>query len=146
MKPFRSLAAFFFLASAAVLPCWSQTGNCTQKDESTRPDCPRAVAFFDRFHHALASNDRQTVASLINYPLRVSLNRKSALIRTPAELLVHFDQVFDAGVRCEILNATDKSVSGNSNSFSIGDGAFWFDGIVPKGEDPDIHAPDYWTK
>src|ERR1700756_3375205 len=37
----------------------AQEGNCTQMDDSSRPDCPGAIAFFHRVQSALQSKDRQ---------------------------------------------------------------------------------------
>jgi hypothetical protein len=47
---------------------------------------------------------------------------------------------------CSILNATEKDVWGNWQGFTVGQGAVWFDGIIPQSEHPDTKAPDYWTK
>jgi hypothetical protein len=124
----------------------AQTGNCTTIDASTRPDCPGALKFFARVQRAIRADDRQTVAALINYPMLTRLNHKRIHIRSRKELLSHFDQVFDADTRCAILGATERDVWGNWRGFSIGDGAIWFDAIIPPAKTPDIHAPDYWTK
>jgi len=124
----------------------AQTGNCTTIDASTRPDCPGALKFFARVQTAIRTDDRRTVAALVKYPVLKTLHHKRANIRGRKELLSHFDQVFDADIRCAILGATEKDVWGNWRGFSIGDGAVWFDAIIPPGDTPDIHAPDYWTK
>jgi len=130
------------IAGAAV----AQEGNCTQIDDSSRPDCPSAIAFFHRFQSALQSKDHQTIAAMVNYPVLTSINHKRVRIRNQQQLLAHFDDIFDAGVRCSILNATEKDVWGNWQGFTVGAGAVWFDGIIPQGERPDTKAPDYWTK
>ena len=115
-------------------------------DDSSRPDCPGAIAFFHRVQSALQSKDRQTIAAMVNYPVLTSVNHKQVRIRNQQQLLAHFDDIFDAGVRCSILNATEKDVWGNWQGFTVGGGAVWFDGIIPQGEHPDTKAPDYWTK
>jgi hypothetical protein len=124
----------------------AQEGNCTQIDDLSRPDCPGAIAFFHRVQSALQSNDRRTIADVVNYPVLTSVNHKRVRIRSQQQLLAHFDDIFDAGVRCSILNATEKDVWGNWQGFTVGGGAVWFDGIIPQGEHPDTKAPDYWTK
>ena len=138
---FLSLAIAFIAGSAMA-----QSGNCTQIDSSSRPDCPRALAFFHRVQSALQSNDRQTIAALVSYPALTSINHRRVHIRNQQQLLAHFEDIFDAGVRCSILNATEKDVWGNWQGFTVGDGAVWFDGIIPRGEHPDTKAPDHWTK
>jgi hypothetical protein len=123
----------------------AQEGNCTH--DSSRPDCPGAIAFFHRFQSALQSKDRRTIAAMVTYPVLTSINHKRVRIRTQQQLLAHFDDIFDAGLRCSILNATEKDVWGNWQGFTVGEGAVWFDRIIiPQGERLDTKAPDYWTK
>ena len=139
--------AFFTLAIVSIAgSAVAQSGNCTQIDSSSRPDCPRALAFFHRIQSAFQSYDRRTIAALVTYPVLTSLNHKRVHIRDQQQLLAHFDEIFDAGVRCSILNATERDVWGNWQGFTVGGGAVWFDGIIPRGERPDTKAPDYWTK
>jgi hypothetical protein len=83
---------------------------------------------------------------LVTYPVLTSINHKRLRIRNQQQLLAHFDDIFDGGVRCSILNATEKDVWGNWQGFTVGGGAVWFDGIIPRGERRDTNAPDYWTK
>jgi hypothetical protein len=123
-----------------------QGGNCTQKDSSSRPDCPGAIAFFRNFQTALRANDSNAIAGMVAYPLLTTAHHKSVRIRNQQQLLAHFDEVFDSGVRCVVLGATEKDVWGNWQGFTIDGGAVWFDGIIPANEKPDTKAPDYWTK
>jgi hypothetical protein len=111
-------------------------GNCTIKDASTRPECPQAIAFFDRLQKAVASGHRQQVAAMMHYPLRVRLNGKSAFLRAPRQLLANYDQVFDKGVQCTLAAATDRSVWGNANGFTFSSGALWWDAILPSAGTP----------
>jgi len=145
MKVSRLLVLSLVTASIAPLAT-AQAGNCTQIDGSSRPDCPGALAFFHNFQSAFREGDRQKVAALVDYPVKVSIHHKPVLIRNQAQLLAHFDQIFDEGVRCTILNSDEKNVWGNWQGFTMDGGSVWFDGIIPRGEKPDSKAPDYWTK
>ena len=138
----------FVVAFILAVPCkiLSQEGNCTQRDNSSRPDCPGAITFLGKLQTTFQSNDRKAVASLVRYPLLTTLHSKKVSIANRAQLLTHYDEIFDAGVRCAVLNASAKEVWGNWQGFTIGDGAIWFDGIIPRTEKVDIDAPDYWTK
>lgn len=124
----------------------AQTGNCVQTDNSSRPDCPRALAFFRELQSALHANNRHAVAAMIAYPLLTTAHHKTVHITNERELLAHFDDIFDRGVRCVILHATEKDVWGNSQGFTVDGGALWFDGIIPATEKADPNAPDFWTK
>jgi hypothetical protein len=104
---------------------WGQSTPEMCKD--SRPDCPEAVKFFTKFRQAITTNDRNAVAAMARYPLRVTLNHKNALIRTKQELLRNFDELFDPRVRCVILGATEKDVWGNWQGFTIPQGAIWWE-------------------
>ena len=121
-------------------------GNCVQKDDSSRPDCPRALAFFREFQSELQSNNRRAVARMVAYPLLTTDHHRTVQITSGRGLLAHFDQIFNDRVRCLILHASEKDVWGNWQGFTLDSGAVWFDGILPLTEKADPTAPDYWTK
>jgi hypothetical protein len=44
------------------IACFVDTpGNCTKIDDSSRPDCPVAIAFFNRLQNVLKNDDDQMV-------------------------------------------------------------------------------------
>jgi hypothetical protein len=120
-------------------------GNCTHPDPATRPDCPGAIAFLAKFQDALRSNNREAVASLVNYPLLVP-DEAGKRIRSRAQLLASFDRIFTPPIRNAILKGTPDDVWGNYRGFMIGSGVIWFDSIVPSNAHPNPSAPDYWKK
>ena len=138
------LIASVFLVARSMAQ--AEEGNCTVREASYRPDCPLAISFLEKLQAALHNNDRNAVASLVHYPLLTTLHAKKVQIASRPELLAHYQEIFDSGVRCAILNATAKDVWGNWQGFMIGNGAIWFDGIIPATEKVDTNAPDYWTK
>jgi hypothetical protein len=120
-------------------------GNCTHPDPATRPECSGAIAFLAKFQDALKRHDREAVASLVNYPLLVTGGGKMR-IRTRAQLLGSYQRVFISPVRTAILKANADDVWGNANGFMVGGGVIWFDAVIPRNEQPDVSAPDYWKK
>jgi hypothetical protein len=127
--------------------CFPRRAIARLGGKPARPDCSQAIAFFSEFQTAFRDNDRKKVAGLIEYPLLTSLRRgKRVNTRRAVELLSHYDEIFDGGVRCAILGASAKSVWGNWKGFMIGNGEIWFDGIIPRREKPDPNSPDFWTK
>ena len=119
-----------------------QAGNCTQKDASTRPECPSAIAFFEKLQEALKSDDHQAVASLVRYPLLTNHRGAHVSIKSRAELLRGFSQIFDPGLTCDILHTNSTEVWGNSHGFSIAGGEIWFDAVAPAQEKASSSAPD----
>jgi hypothetical protein len=83
---------------------------------------------------------------MMEYPFSTSINHKKARISTPAKLLLHFDEVFDKGLRCEITGASGQDVWGNSNGFTIKHGAIWFDDLISPKEKIDPNSSDFWSK
>jgi hypothetical protein len=150
LKPLHSLFLFSFALCSPARGHAQQsnaasTGNCTHPDPATRPGCPGAIAFLAKFQDALKRNDREAVASLVNYPLLATPDDKIH-IRSRAQLLANFDRVFNPPVRATILKATADDVWGNVHGFMVGRGVIWFDGIIPRNAHPDPSAPDYWKK
>ncbi|HEY3990017.1 MAG TPA: hypothetical protein VGM02_12015 [Acidobacteriaceae bacterium] len=131
-------------AQKAAVPAHpAPQGNCTHPDPSTRPECPGAIAFLAKLQDALKRNDHAAVASMVSYPLLATDGGKRH-IRSRAQLLAGFDQVFNPQVRAAILAATADDVWGNSKGFMIGRGVIWFDVVLPP--HADLSAPDSWKK
>jgi len=83
---------------------------------------------------------------MMSYPVITTLGGKQIRITARAQLLAHYDEIFDPEVRCAVLMATPESIWGNWRGFTINRGEIWFDGIIPRGEKADSNAPDFWTK
>jgi hypothetical protein len=101
------------------------------KSECTLLDCDQAKAFFTKFQGAINADRRKNVADMVSYPLRSNRNGKSTVIKTKADLLAHYDTVFDAGTRCAIKTASIADVWGNWRGFTVGAGVVWWDRIIP---------------
>lgn len=145
----RGLATVAVMASSIVC-CTAQAdirqpGNCTVKDAATRPDCGRAIAFFRKFFDAFQAGRRGQVADMVQYPLRISLGGKRVLISSRSDLLAKYDNVFDAGVRCAIRQASPTDVWGRDQGFTFNDGAIWWDAAVPKGASVP-QSPEGWAR
>jgi hypothetical protein len=82
---------------------FSADGNCATGGKPARPDCARAIAFLSGIKAAFRDNVRKKIAGLIEYPLLTSLRGKKVNIRGATELLAHYDEIFDGGVRCAVF-------------------------------------------
>lgn len=152
----KAIAVVLLLGSLTVYAQQNPKAPLQFQEDSQRPDYPRAVEFFHHLRNTLKKNDRQEISRLIEYPVLVQIHGRKTRIRSRAELLAHYDEIFDAGVRCEIFAASDKDIWGNSHGFTVKDGALWFDDFSPSGTNfddfspsgtnNDPSAPDFWTK
>jgi hypothetical protein len=104
-----------------------------QHTASDRPDTPQAQAFFNRLQQLFKADNRKELAGLIEYPMLTTLNGRKTHIQNRTAFINHFDEIFDKGIRCAILESTDKDVWGNSHGFTIEYGGtigtVWFDGF-----------------
>jgi len=82
---------------------------------------------------------------MIEYPLLTTLKGKKVHIPGRAQLLAHYDEIFDTEVRCAVQKARSDDVWGNYQGFTIKLGEIWFDAIIPRGEKVNSDAPDFWT-
>ncbi|MBG1230846.1 hypothetical protein [Aestuariivirga litoralis] len=111
------------LAASFALPCSAQTTAATDQCETDDPttyaaDCAAAA----KLKTALKSNDRQTVANLIDFPLQ----RVSPLppIRNAKEFLVHWDEYFDAVTTKQLLD--EKPSQYGWRGIAMVNGMVWF--------------------
>jgi|GEM_PF-1937853 hypothetical protein len=139
----RRLVGLFAFCVVILLPCSAQDQPCPKDG---RPDCPRALEFFNKVQAALKNNDREAIAGMMEYPFLTWIDHRKVHVRTRKQLLAHFDQIFDAGVRCEVLNATNDSFWGSYRGYTVGLGAIWFDDPIPPGGQMDAKAPAFWTQ
>ncbi len=130
----RSICIAIAIACLAGLSLAQETGNCTTREPATRPDCPGAIAFFQKLKAAVSAGDKTTVASMVSYPIRIAHNGKRFEIRTRQQFLQRYSQLFNAAVVCAIESAKPSDVWGNYQGFMIGNGAIWWDAVVPISE------------
>lgn len=139
----------------AVLTClmvcalWAhadQPGNCTAKKGSTRPDCPQAIAFFEKLQAAVKQDARDQVTSMVSFPMRTALAGKRVVIHSQQQFLANYDRIFTAAVRCALLHAEKSSVWGRDQGFTFADGTIWWDAIIAAGDKTSADAPGYASK
>lgn len=115
----------------AALALAQDNGNCTSHDVSTRPDCPDAIAFFQRLQAAVEAGDKAQLASMVSYPLRTALHGQRVNLRNRQQFLQAYPQLFTPAVVCAIEAAKPSDVWGNYQGFMVGQGVIWWDQIIP---------------
>jgi hypothetical protein len=109
-------------AATPVSPCGSETA------ESRLKDTPKAMAFFEKLRAAVDRDDRDAVAEMVQFPLRVNGKFR---IATRKEFLRVYDRVFDTKVREAIKRQRTECIFGNWQGFMAGRGDVWFE-YTPK--------------
>jgi hypothetical protein len=82
----------------------------------------------ERFQKAVLDGDKAIVASMIRYPVTVSINRKKTKIRNREQMIADYDAIFTPGYRKAIENAIPRDMFARYDGIMLGDhGEVWFD-------------------
>jgi len=98
--------------------CGSETAASRLKDAT------RAVAFFERLRTAVGRDDRNAVAEMVHFPLRVNGKYR---VKNRKEFLRFYARVFDPNVRKAIEWQRAECLFGNWQGFTIEGGYVWFE-------------------
>ncbi|GLR69401.1 hypothetical protein [Agaribacter marinus] len=102
-------------------------------------------AFFNELKAGLLSGDKEKVASLNLYPIRVNYPEKSVYYDTVEEFIDNYDKI----IRTEMLSRVEKqefsSLFYNYNGMHIGFGDIWFSGICVDGESCESLSINVWA-
>lgn len=123
----------------------AQESGCNGKGMYSLAECNRAKEFFEHLQSAVAANQREAVAGMVNFPLNTSLGGKRVKVRSRATFLANYDRIFDAGVLCALKNANKEDVWGRDTGFTFKDGTVWWDAIIPPGASVSA-SPDFSLK
>ena len=101
----------------------------------------RYLAFFQELKDAVIRDDRKKVAGLVNYPLNVFTGRRRMVVRSPAELLRRYREVFNDNVVRAVKAQEPDTLFANWQGVMVGDGQIWFAGVCA-GKDRDAPCAD----
>jgi hypothetical protein len=85
--------------------------------------------FFTKLKKAIAEGDKETVASLVDYPFKARISGKVVTIRDAAHIAADYDKVITAKVKDAVAKQTYATLFANWQGVMIGDGEVWFNGI-----------------
>lgn len=82
--------------------------------------------FFDALQKAVAADDRQAVAAMVDYPFRTRIDGKAVTIKDAAGFVASYDRIITARVRRAVADQSYATLFANWQGVSIGDGEIWF--------------------
>jgi hypothetical protein len=85
--------------------------------------------FFTRLKTAVADGDKETVASMVDYPFHARIKGKAVKIRDQKHFVADYDQVITSKVKDAVAKQTYATLFANWQGVMIGDGEVWFNGI-----------------
>lgn len=126
----------FMLMSVAVLSCsiaspsLAQTAGETNQTLDTLFGSHAAYQqFFDKLQKAVGTSDKQTVASMVDYPFRARISGKAVKINDAAHFVADYDRIITNKVKQAVAKQTYPTLFANWQGVSIGDGEVWFSGV-----------------
>lgn len=126
----RTLFASLFIGMAGVATAGAQSAKEMNQtlDDLYGAHAPYH-AFFEKLKKAVAENDKEAIASMVEYPFKARINGKAVTVRDAAHFAADYDKVFTAKVMEAISNQTYPNLFANWQGVMIGDGEVWFSGI-----------------
>lgn len=85
--------------------------------------------FFTKLKKAVGDGDKETVASMIDYPFQARIKRKAMKIRDQKHFVADYDQIVTSKVKDAVAKQTYATLFANWQGVMIGDGEVWFDDI-----------------
>ena len=89
----------------------------------------RYLAFFQTLKDSVVRDDKKAVARLLHYPLDVFDERGRHVVRTPAEFLKHYHEVFNENVIRAVKAQEPATLFANWRGVMLGNGQVWFSGV-----------------
>jgi hypothetical protein len=80
-----------------------------------------------RFWTAVKTDDKNTVASAIKYPVTVRIGQARKRIRNAVELVARYDAIFAPKFKAAVVDAMPRNMRGSTDGYMLGRGEVWFD-------------------
>ncbi len=129
----RSNAFLLMAAFAAGLlttqPVVADEASVDQQIEALLGDAADYKELFYAFKVALEEGKSDIVASLVNYPITVTIDGEQATYSSEQELLDAYDSVFTETIVEAVSNQEYGDLFVNSEGVMIGNGEVWISGI-----------------
>jgi hypothetical protein len=127
----KKIALAILLAVALAHPARAQRFMFTGVTDA------ELLTFFGKFQKAVVANDRKTVASMVNYPLRVNDRAgHRQQIATSAELMRQYDAVFTPAIRQAIATEKASKLTSSRDGAGIAAGLVYMTGTCDKRKPP----------
>jgi len=124
-----SLAVFAPVISGIAVVAQTPKTKCDGSTvENFSPSlAPRARAFLADLQASVKADDRQRVAMMCRFPLRVWLDGRVRRVRNQSELVKDYDRVFTSSMKKAIASQIPECLFANWQGVMIGRGEVWFE-------------------
>jgi hypothetical protein len=90
-------------------------------------------SFLTTLQQAVRNDDRQTVASLVSYPITIRIDGAPTTLADPAAFIANYQAVMTKPVRAAVEAAEPDTLFANSDGVMMGRGQVWFGGVYEDG-------------
>jgi hypothetical protein len=98
-------------------------------------------AFFVSFREAIATEDKKKVASLMSYPIKVTLKTgRRQKIGNDLEFIQSYDRIFSDEFKALIKKTELKDLWAKSSGVAMPRGELWFSGIAKNAKRPESYS------
>lgn len=113
------------------LKCEAQNAAAQSCDSSTVDDldpgmAKRAKAFLAKLKAAAESDNKEQIAGMVAYPLRVFEGDKKKTIRSAREFIADYGHLLTPSVKRAVLGQSPECLFANYQGVMIDDGVIWF--------------------
>ncbi len=109
----------------------SQTLEHRLRDFSLDPD--EARRFLGLIKEFISRKDKQKLALLVDYPIKVNLRGKTFQIKSREDFIRNYNEIITPRVRKSALKQNFEDLFVNWQGVMIGSGEIWFGAVIQKG-------------
>ena len=126
----RVMALSAVLVCLAGGPVWAATAaEVNARIESVLGHAKLYETSFKAFQHAVATGSREDVAAFIRYPIKVTIDGQSTVIRSPDAFVKQYDRIMTPDIVNAVKNQAYGDLFVNDQGVMFGDGQVWMDAI-----------------
>ncbi len=119
------------LVAALVLPCLALCAGGALAQSAPAfaaagADAARVAAFLKSLQSAVAVGNRLKVASLVHFPITVSIDGQERVIANESEFQARYSRIFDAELRKAIADARAETLVANQQGVMLDGGRISF--------------------
>lgn len=82
--------------------------------------------FLAELQEAVARDERERVASMVSFPMRLNSGRGRTLVRNRRDFLRRYGRIFNAKVRAALARQDEPGLFVNYQGVMVGNGEIWF--------------------
>ncbi|MFT4270841.1 MAG: hypothetical protein QM578_07515 [Pantoea sp.] len=131
-----------FLGAILSLLVASGAYAATDKDMDVRIDQLMGESTHQQYHDffvslqkAVAGKDKEKIASLVDYPITVHIDKRKTDVKNPKQFIKLYDRIFDKKLSEAILNQKYADLFAKDTGIMVGDsGELWFSGVCTKND------------